>query len=87
MKFIKPVFVERSSVEWEVTDRTKAIVKYYAEYTGLSENEILDRFLLNILDDEDFQQWIQNKRRNARMLKQLYPERESEVMEDEQAKP
>ncbi|MFB7813130.1 hypothetical protein ACFC0X_02995 [Paenibacillus chitinolyticus] len=56
MEFIKPVHVERSNVEWQVTDRTKAIVKYYSEYTGISENEVLDRFLVNILEDPDFKQ-------------------------------
>ncbi|TGV30299.1 hypothetical protein EN829_037385 [Mesorhizobium sp. M00.F.Ca.ET.186.01.1.1] len=84
MEFIKPIQKLGSKVDWQVSDRTKAIVKYYAEYTGFSEDEVVDRFLTNILKDPDFNLWINGKRRKTRIMKQLFPEKASEVTENEQ---
>ncbi len=71
MKFIEPKEDLGKKVDWKVTDHTRAIVKYYAEYTHLNESEIVDRFLKNILEDEKFLDWINRKRRNKRMIEQL----------------
>ncbi|WP_456276157.1 hypothetical protein [Bacillus sp. AK128] len=71
MKFIEPKEDLGKKVDWKVTDHTRAIVKYYAEYTHLNESEIVDRFLKNILEDEKFLDWILRKRRNKRMIEQL----------------
>jgi hypothetical protein len=68
MEFIKPIQKPGSKVAWQVSDRTKAIVKYYTEYTGFSENEVVDRFLSNILKDPDFNLWINGKRRKTRIM-------------------
>lgn len=58
MNFIKPKNKNVEKVDWLLSERTRAIVKYYAEYTEYSESEIVDKFLLNILEDEDFVQSI-----------------------------
>lgn len=71
MKFIKPKNNNADKVDWLLSERTRAIVKYYAEYTEYSESEVVDIFLRNLLDDKDFKKWIENKRNNRRMLKQL----------------
>ncbi|WP_230199751.1 hypothetical protein [Bacillus andreraoultii] len=47
------------------------IVKHYAEYTEYDESEIVDMFLLNILGDVQFIEWIKNKRNNKRVIKEL----------------
>nr|WP_221261023.1 hypothetical protein [Anoxybacillus tengchongensis] len=54
-----------------ISERTQAIVKYYAEYTEYSESEVADKFLQNILDDKDFIKWIEQKRNNKRLIKQM----------------
>ena len=82
MEFIKPRQKLCTSVTWEVSDRTKSIVKYYAEYTGISEDEVVDRFLTNLLGDEDFQAWIKGRRRKKRIMQQLYPDQQAEVTAD-----
>lgn len=79
MEFIKPKQKLGSKVTWQVSDRTKSIVKYYAEYTGLSEDEVVDLFLTNILKDQDFNKWINDRRRKTRIMKQLFPDKQSEV--------
>jgi len=71
MNFIKPKNKNVEKVDWLLSERTRAIVKYYAEYTEYSESEIVDKFLLNILEDKDFIAWIEKKRNNRRIVKQL----------------
>lgn len=78
MEFIKPKQTLGSKVIWSVSDQTKALVKYYAEYTGYSQDEVVDTFLKNLLKDQDFMEWIQSKRRNKRALSQIFPETETE---------
>lgn len=77
MEFIKPKEELGKKVDWKISDHSRAIVRYYAEYTHLNENEIVDRFLKNILEDENFLDWIHRKRRNKRMLQQLMMEEET----------
>lgn len=71
MKFIKPKNNNADNVDWIVSERVRAIVKTYAEYTEYSESEVVDMFLLNLLEDKDFIKWIENKRNNRRIVKQL----------------
>ncbi|MBB6175950.1 DNA relaxase NicK [Anoxybacillus tengchongensis] len=71
MKFIKPKNTNADKVDWLISERTQAIVKYYAEYTEYSESEVADKFLQNILDDKDFIKWIEQKRNNKRLIKQM----------------
>ncbi|QST00396.1 hypothetical protein IMZ31_02020 [Pontibacillus sp. ALD_SL1] len=80
MKFIEPKNKNSTKVDWDISVRIRAIVKYYAEYTEYSESEVVDMFLVNILNDEQFLEWIASKRNNKRILKQL--EIEEKDLED-----
>ncbi|NHM31983.1 hypothetical protein [Neobacillus terrae] len=71
MKFIKPKNNNATNVDWLISERVRAIVKTYAEFTEYSESEVVDIFLLNILDDKDFLNWIEGRRNNKRIIKQL----------------
>lgn len=71
MKFIKPKNDNAENVDWLVSERVRNLVKTYAEYTEYTESEIVNKFLLNLLDDEDFIEWIEHKRNNRRIVKQL----------------
>ena len=71
MKFIKPKNQKTQKSDWELTERTLSIVKYYSEYTGFTEEDVLEQFLQNILSDKEFTEWIYNKRNNKRILKDL----------------
>jgi hypothetical protein len=79
MKFIKPKPKQEAKPDWRVSRRTANVVKYYAQFTGYNENEVVDTFLINLLKDEDFKAWIQSQRRNKRMLEQLYPSGMEEI--------
>ncbi|MFD1020888.1 hypothetical protein [Thalassobacillus hwangdonensis] len=71
MQFIEPKERLKQKTDWRISDQTKSIVKHYAEYTGYSEDEVVDMFLKNILEDESFLNWVQTKRRNKRIIEQL----------------
>lgn len=78
MKYIEPKPRLGSKAIWNVSEQTKATVKYYAEYTGYSEDEVVDQFLIQLRDDPNFLEWIQNKRRNKRALAQIFNESPTE---------
>lgn len=69
MKFIKPK--RKRKVDWEVSEDTKVLVKYYAQYTELSEEEVVDVFLGNLRYDKDFIAWAERKRNNKRIMELL----------------
>ena len=71
MQFIEPKKRLEKKVDWRISEHTKSTVKIYAEYTGYTEDEIVDKFLKNLLDDENFIEWINQKRRNKRIVQQL----------------
>ena len=71
MKYIKPKNNNAANVDWLISERVRAIVKTYAEFTEYNESEIVDTFLLNILGDKDFIKWVQSRRNNKRIIKQL----------------
>lgn len=71
MRFIQPKKQNLQKVTWALPDKTIAIVKHYAEYTGYTEEEVLSEFLNNILDDKEFINHIGTKRNNKRILKDL----------------
>ncbi len=71
IEFIKPKKTQGRKVNWIMSEHTRAIVKYYAQYTEYSEDEVVDTFLKKLLKDEDFMEWIQKKRFNKRITDQL----------------
>lgn len=71
MRFIQPKKQNLQKITWALPDKTIAIVKHYAEYTGYTEEEVLSEFLNNILDDKEFISHIETKRNNKRILKDL----------------
>lgn len=71
MRFIQPKKQNLQKVTWALPDKTIAIIKHYAEYTGYTEEEVLAEFLENILNDKSFITHIETKRNNKRILKDL----------------
>jgi len=67
VEFIKPKTIFKVIPDWKVSENTKAIVKNYADYTGLTESEVIDSFLKNILKDPDFFKWASKQRNNKKL--------------------
>jgi hypothetical protein len=78
IKFIEPKNKRAEKVGWKISERTRSIVKYYAEYTEFTEDALVDEFLLNILNDKKFLKWIDGKRYNKRILAQIFDTGEDE---------
>ena len=57
-------------MDWEISEQVRVIVKQY-EYAERTESEAVDEFLLNILDDKKFIEWIANKRSNKRIVEKM----------------
>jgi hypothetical protein len=72
MEYIQPKNTGKRKVSWNVSTNTFAVVKYYAQYTGYSEDEVVDRFLVQLRDDPQFKAWLRKQRRNKRAIAQIY---------------
>ncbi|WP_407272737.1 hypothetical protein [Radiobacillus sp. PE A8.2] len=83
MEFIEPRNINADKVDWLISERVRAIVSYYAEYTEYTESDVVDKLLLNILDDKKFIEWIKDKRNNKRIIKQVNLEHLIEEKEEE----
>ncbi|QHE54186.1 hypothetical protein [Pontibacillus sp. HMF3514] len=83
MEFIEPRNINADKVDWLISERVRALVSYYAEYTEYTESDVVDKLLLNILDDKKFIEWIKDKRNNKRIIKQVNIEHLIEEKEEE----
>ena len=71
MEFIAPKDFKGKEVDWVVSEHTQAIVSAYALYAGYTESEIVDKFLKNLIQDENFKNWADKKRNNKRIKRLL----------------
>ncbi|UYZ20229.1 hypothetical protein [Mesobacillus jeotgali] len=71
MNFIKPKYVNLEPVEFNLSERTRKIIESYASYTGLTENQVLEEFIPNILEDDNFIEHIKSLRNNVRLKRDL----------------
>ena len=62
MKPVKPKYLDTTKVDWKISKKSKLIIDYYAKYTKYEESEIIDKMILEIMDDSDFIQWLSKKR-------------------------
>ena len=71
MQYIKPKNKNAEKVDWLISEQVREIVKNYAEYCEHNESEVVDLFLKNLLDDEDFVKWVLGIKNNKRMIKKM----------------
>jgi len=71
MRYLEPENKNAKRVNWEISERTREIVKQYAEYGEKSESEAADFFLTNILTDKNFLEWVAKKRNNKRIVQRM----------------
>lgn len=74
MKPIKPKYEEAIKVEWKISKRAKEIVVQYAKYTKYDESEVVDMVLAQIIDDENFIQWLNCRRYQKRIKEVIFGE-------------
>jgi hypothetical protein len=66
MKFIKPKS-SKKKVTWNISENTLTILSYFSKYSQYGEEEIVDMFLENLLDDKEFVSWINKQRYNKKI--------------------
>lgn len=73
MKYIKPKG-KKKTVNWEISENTLTILSHYCKYTNYdSEEEVVDKFLENLLTDARFIDWLK---------KQRYTKKINSILED-----
>lgn len=70
---IKPSNRRAEPVDWRIAEHAREIVKHFAEYAEYPEEEIVERCLQLLLDDEGFQDWVVSRRYTTRLAARLYP--------------
>ena len=86
MKYIKPKKENKKKVSLELSTRTLAILEHYSKYTQYSQEEIQDMFLLNLLEDTDFIEWVNKQRYNKKILASLYDTISDSELKDNETK-
>lgn len=71
MSKIEPKRLNKQPVEWELSELARNTVKHFSEYSERSEEAIVGRLIVGLLEDEDFVEWVRNKKNNKRVLKEL----------------
>ena len=71
IKFIKPKYVNVESIEYRLSEKTRKIICHYAEYTGLTESQVLEETQINLIEDKDFIKHIKGLRNNVRIKREL----------------
>jgi hypothetical protein len=72
MKPIKPKYSDTIEVKWNISKRSKEIISQYAKYTKYEESELIDKLILDILEDVDFVEWLKARRYNKKINKLIF---------------
>jgi hypothetical protein len=68
---IKPKYVDTEEVVIKLTFKSRKILEHYSDYTGLTQSQLLEELLPHLLEDEDFINYVESKRSNIRMKREL----------------
>jgi hypothetical protein len=68
---VKPRYVDTEEITLKLTFKSRKILEHYSEYTGLTQSQLLEEILPNLLKDEEFIHYVENKRSNIRMKREL----------------
>lgn len=68
---IKPKYPNAVDVSLKLSLQSRKILEHYSDYTGLTPAQILEETLPHLLKDDDFIQYVEGKRSNKRMKREL----------------
>jgi hypothetical protein len=66
MKFPKPKTIKKK-ISWNISENTLAILAVYAKYTQTSEEEVVDEFIPNLLENQQFIEWAKAQRNHKKI--------------------
>ncbi|MBU3201864.1 hypothetical protein LL037_11730 [Clostridium estertheticum] len=79
MKPIKPKYVDTIKADWRISKRSKQIINQYSKYTKYDEDEIIDRLITDILVDNNFIEWLKNRRYQKKIQGVIFEDNETEI--------
>lgn len=68
---IKPKYVNAEEVNLKLSFQSRKILEHYSDYTGLTQSQVLEELLVHLIKDEDFIAYIDSKRSNIRVKREL----------------
>ncbi|WNF38375.1 hypothetical protein RJD24_08125 [Bacillaceae bacterium IKA-2] len=68
---IKPKYPNTEFVNLKLSLQSRKILEHYGDYTGLTGAQVLEELLPHLLEDDDFIKYIESKRSNKRMKREL----------------
>ncbi|MEK5443398.1 hypothetical protein [Fredinandcohnia sp. FSL W7-1320] len=71
MMKIKPKYPNTEEVKLKLSLQSRKVLEHYSNYTGLTPSQILEEVLPHLLKDEDFIKYVEGKRSNKRMKREL----------------
>jgi hypothetical protein len=74
MKFIRPKYKNKQKVEFKLSQRTRLLINYYAKYTEHDEDEVVDFFMTNLLEDKEFVEWLKGRRSKEKISSIIFNE-------------
>lgn len=68
---IKPKYIGTEETIFKLSFKSRRILEHYSDYTGLTQSQLLDELLPHLLEDEEFIKYVESKRSNIRMKREL----------------
>lgn len=74
MKFPEPRLQDTSKLSLTISKKTEFILQYYAKYSKIPVNELVDDFMKNLLEDEGFIEWAKVQRPSKKSKSYIFGE-------------
>jgi hypothetical protein len=68
---IAPKYPNAEHREFKLSYKSRKILEHFSDYTGLTESQVLEEILPHLLNDKDFIKFIDSKRSNVRIKREL----------------
>lgn len=68
---ITPKYPNTEEISHKLSFKSRKILEHYSDYTGLTESQVLEEILPHLLVDKDFIEFIESKRSNVRIKREL----------------
>lgn len=82
MKFPEPKELDTVRVTFNLPKRIVKLLDFYADYSKLSKDEIVAFFLRWMANDPKFNNWVDKKRNNKKIKKELFELENNEISAD-----
>lgn len=70
MFFLREQRLEKVSLK--LSEQTRAIIEEYADFVGMTQDQVVDIFLKNLLADPNFAKYLRSKRNSKRLVNKIF---------------